>query len=196
MCVDNYQEGSMITATSFRSSTPHRLVAAGLCGALLLLGACGSAKAEPSAKASATPTAAPARAAQTRTAAPSKRTQKKESHTKLVFSGALNGQGTEDGACGVVFTSNYKAVFSGIEADGYRLFQIYVKRYEGPGTFDDSRLELNFTDGMGNSWVTGGKHKGSVTINPDGRSGTVRGTLFNKDTNSTVEVDGAFGCDA
>jgi hypothetical protein len=187
----------MITAVSIHRVTMPRLVAAGLCGALLLAGACGSStKAEPSAKATASATAAPAKAASTKTAPQAKRTQKKDSHTKLVFSGALNGQGTEDGACGVVFRTNYKAVFSGIEADGYRLFQIHISRYEGPATFADSRLELTFTDGMGNSWSTGGKHKGSVTINPDGKSGTVRGTLFNKDENSTVEVDGAFGCDA
>lgn len=167
--------------------------------ASLVLGACGgsddskasAAKPETRAAAASTETKnAPA------TTAPKATRKKAPSNTKLAFTGAVAGEGTTDGACGVVFNNNYQAVFSLFEGtEKLMLFQIYIKQYKGPQAANDYRPEITLTDGMGTSWTTGGAHKGTVTMNADEKSGTVRATLFNKAAGTTVEVNGQWGCE-
>lgn len=143
------------------------------------------------------------------------------SRTKLTATGARNATITDDGGCTSYKDSSgdepgrdWGGAWSSYSNGGLWIVEVTLQRseYKGPGTYAfpgrasaDGPPSLfsdnwaRFGNGAGTSWetlYTPAAVAGTVTVNPDQRSGTLDATLINDDDGSEVEVSGPFHCDA
>ncbi len=119
----------------------------------------------------------------------------------IVVTGAENLTFTELGSCGVWFTTDYVIDFSrnADTSSKYILLQIIIRNSSGaPGiytssSFDDSTY---LTDGNLHSYINSGTgtHM-NLTINSDGKSGTLDGVFLYYGGTTTVNVSGPWTCE-
>ena len=118
----------------------------------------------------------------------------------IVVTGAENLTFTGTGSCGVWFTTDYVIDFSrNTDATSkYVLLQIIIRNSNGaPGTYTSSKFDDStyLTDGQLHSYDNGGTgtHM-NLTINSDGKSGTLDGVFLYDGGTATVNVSGSWTC--
>lgn len=144
-----------------------------------------------------------------------------QSRTKLTATGARDATITDDGGCTSYKDSSgdepgrdWGGAWSSYSNGGVWIVEVDLQRseYKGPGTYAfpgrtsaDGPPSLSsdnwarFGNGALTAWETlhtPAAVAGSVTVNPDQRSGTLDATLVKKDDGTQVKLGGSFHCDA